>query len=451
MTSEVNASSKWSEIHPWYGPVDSILLQQLPESNLEAERPTASYWSTWSDSELEAYLVETDDFYSIPEGTALYSVDVIPVGYPVSAEIPEIELTDTATEERWKAKGFFKKRGKGVPKIWMLAPHRPDSILVMRARFGGGHGALLIRPGFFQPNSVGSARDGRVWRRSKRPDRSKYSLTVLCFDHERSTVAGNVQVQHADGIPVPGAAVVRNGQVLGMTDAGGISGVYRLPDDWSESALSTPESYAVWKHGYTPRFLRADVFENQSAVHVELSTREVFVSGQLTGRLPDAAQLRFERNAYVKSDGNTGDRRTIAFITTDWQFTDFRTSFLNGPFDPFQVMLSIPPEGATKATQDNALRHNAAIRPRIDELTRASGQVDPNWDDFQRWYGRTWRLEGSNFSAVLPFAGRFGIVIGRNDPSEAYDSNPAHPIESHFVEVTANGTSAPAFVLHASD
>jgi hypothetical protein len=147
------------------------------------------------------------------------------------------------------------------------------------------------------------------------------------------------------------------------------------------------------------------------------------------------------------------ETKSFSLALPDWQYKKFAEIFSHGPlsriyFPSLDAIWDTSTEDGRRRDEDRQRRITETyLRP----LAEACGQDDPDWKEFQAWYGHLWRLEGSTFSAVLPFPGRFLVVIGRDDATDPETRPLAGPIESHVVEIDANQSDTPTFTLHNRD
>ncbi|MBZ0137514.1 MAG: hypothetical protein K8I27_14195 [Planctomycetes bacterium] len=451
-----------SEVPRWYKKVDEGSYSPVSLPDPGYERPCASYVPTLSDSSLQSMVANAESIYS-PAGAALFIIRLVPVGYDAQDATPAIEIVDIETGETWTASGLPTIEGSTYSSrrraTYILVPHRPAAILLVRARLGSGRGTLLFRPDFFQARGGGVSPSGFVERTGIASEKgsSKALLKVLCFDPERSDFQGSVIVRDPDGEPVSDALVVKDGQIVGRTDKTGNSQVYGLPEGWDAAQNSVGvdnvvSRYAVWRRGYTPRFVATDAFMNQSLVEVTFSRREVFVGGGvLKGRLPDERQLALEFNAPVVYRQSGPGSKSLSLAMSEWRYKNFPEMFFTGPLDD----LYFGPLHKIRDTTPDEVRHRqeewnrTILETRLRPLAEACGQEDPDWQEFQEWYGHMWRLEGSNFSAVLPFSGRFLVVIGRDSTGDPGVS--PEPVQTHVVEVDVRNGMKPIFTLRARD
>lgn len=451
------------EPFPWYSPINIGALPPLEPSATGRERPTASYWPNYSDAQLLDLVTRRQgpqDRSGHPDGTALFIIKVKAVGYDAVAAAPVVEVRDMEMGMAWQASGevqFERLERLTFAQTYVLIPYRPGTTLLIRAELGQGRGAVLVRPGFFhQGGGVSGSPTGFVKRTIYAPNRATYALNVLCFDPNSSQHAGAVRVRDMDGNSVANAMVVRDGQILGQTDTSGYAAVYELPNPWGDASSKFPsDRYTIWRQGYTPVFLGKKIFTEQPTVDVAFARREVYVTGNLDNDLPNAQEMRLERRTVVFSE--LGAVLSIGFAAPDWEFTSFHQALGHGPLGsyyfpkPLHLVNEDLPEDVRKKLQE--LRENESDerrerRRRADEYNReqyeanrpalkdASGQDDPNWSEYSVWYSHVWRLEGSRFSAVLPFPGRFLIVLGRKD-QQVIGTSAHHDLVTLFADVDA--------------
>lgn len=448
-----------AEPFEWYPAIEFEDYPALSVPIPSNERPCASYVSMLTDYSLADMIQHSDAWQSaIPECASLFVIQLEPVGYDANASTPVVEIIDIGTGEAWTASGqptFTDQSGSQRHlRNYILAPHRPDAVLLVRGALGTGAGTVLVRPNFFQHHS--RCPTGGVSRMPTlaKKNRSVYGLKVLCFDADKSSTAGEVEVRNADGNPVSQAMVVKDGQILGWTDRSGIGSVYSLPDTWDAYAdgyFRSASRYAIWCIGYTPRFISPEFFDSNKTASVALTTHEVYLSGTLNGKLPNSRLQMFERNARLRLGSGFFQVNCFSYAVPGWSYEGFAKLFSEGPLSAgYLGPLKVVPNGTPEDVRDSIEATNRELlETRIKPLAEASGQENPNWDEFQEWYGRLWRLDGSSLSIVLPFDGRFLVSIGREDATVVSPNRPSKYF-TDVLEVMSGQDDSPRCVLHSA-
>ena len=369
------------------------------------------------------------------------SFDQKDMGYQPRFEATLIRTRDSAS---WKVS----KKNEGSTTLNFLVPVSDGDKFQLQVLGEDGARAIAYLP---VPGTLGNMADseGRNLFRAGR-----VNLCVLMIEPDQTPRARTVLVRGANGVPIKGAVILQFGQELGRSDASGTI-VWAVPPAGKDTKKRPYGGVFVHAPGFAPLFLQRDQVEDESAGPLEVS----FASRELLVSVRSSIDDRFLALTGLDKEQLGSSRNWSEILMLGWDLLSLADDAeVFGWFDVFYYLTYSHRDKAwwleRRANFANETNPVHPERKRVSKLPFYTGtEPQSSWADgleqaigrpyhelwprfYGGWYNGRWTYKDGRFDVVLPYPGKFLLLVGEEYRDNMPNTKPGRLNRVLYIDAT---------------